>query len=451
MKKILALVLALAMMVALCACGSSAPAAPAPAAEAPAEAAPVEEASAEAEEAPAEAAPISLVAWAWDKNVDSLIEAARLYNELTGENIEITVESISQGDIKNAIITANESGDFSALPDIILLEDTSFAPVYSSYPDSFFALTQYADWTQSAEAKAGLTALDGEHFGVPFDSGSGVALYRVDVLEQAGYSIADLQDVTWDEAFEIGADVYAKTGMYLFTDRGQTISMMVSSSGTALFNEDGSANVAENPAVIKSVETYIKGVECNAIYVSSDWNDYIASFTGGKVAAGVYDGCWIANNVNTAPDQAGLWDMAPLPRLDLEGATHYTNNGGSSWFVLTNSENPDAAAKMLGYMFAGEGMMDYVDYLTNDIGYITTYQPIAGSNYYDSINDGFYPEGFWTAVADTAAKAPIFQMSFLYSSAYDALKVAVEQVLAGTSIEEALATAQDTLDFEFDS
>jgi lactose/L-arabinose transport system substrate-binding protein len=393
---------------------------------------------------------IKLTAWAWDKNVDSLVEAARLYTELTGVNVELNVEAIAQNDIRTTLTTSYESGDLSALPDIILLEDTGFISLGASYPEAFFDVTEHVDWTQVAAAKASLTMMNGAHYGIPFDSGSSIAMYRLDVLEKAGYTLDDLKDVTWDRAIEIGADVYEKTGYYLFSDGGAILMQMITSSGVELFNEDGSANVAGNPAVIKALETVKKGVDAKAIYVASDWNDFVASFTGGTVAAGVIQGCWIANNVNTAPDQAYLWDMAAIPVLDgIDTATHYTNGGGSSWFVLSNCEHPEEAATMLGYIFAGEGMMSYIDFMTKDIGYITTYAPIASSDYYDSIDDGFYEVGFWTRVANTAAQAPIFNTSFMYTATQNALNTAREDVLAGASIEDALSTAQSTLDFEF--
>lgn len=396
----------------------------------------------------AEEEPIKLTAWAWDKNVDSMIEAARLYTELTGIAIDIDVQVMGSGDCVNAIIAACESGDLSSLPDIYLSQDDELYGLAKTYDGIYYDVTDYVDWTQVAAAKAGLTTVDGVHYGIPFDSGSAIAMYRVDILEQAGYTIADLEDITWDRAIEIGADVYEKTGYYLYSDNA-ILNCMIFSSGTPLFNDDGSANIADNAAVKLALETLKKGVDANAIYESSDWNDFIASFTGGKVCAGVIQGCWIANNVNTAPDQAGLWDCASLPALDIEGASHNTNSGGSSWVVFANSPNADAAAKMIAYIFAGEGSEAYADFETYDIGYITTWKPIAESDYYDKVDDGFYPVGFWTKVAATAGLAPEWESSILYATAKNALSTAKQAVLTGTSVEDAMAEAQEVCDFEF--
>ncbi len=80
MKKIIAMLLALVMVLALCACGETAPAAPkteepaaeAPAAEAPAEEAPAAEAP--AEEAPADSEGKVLNIYAWNEEFKGFFE-----------------------------------------------------------------------------------------------------------------------------------------------------------------------------------------------------------------------------------------------------------------------------------------------------------------------------------------------------------------------------------------
>ncbi len=395
--------------------------------------------------------PIQLHAWAWLTNVDGLYEAAAEYEQLTGIKIELTVDTIAAADILTNITTTNESGDISSLPDVLLMQDTDSFNNIANYPDLFYDVSSYVDWTQVAEAKASLTSNNGMHYGIPFDSGSSIAMYRTDILESAGYTIADLTDISWDRLIEIGEDVYAKTGSYLLSDAWEMIlAQMITSTGATLFNADGSANIAGNEAVIAAIETYKEAIDNHVIYNASDWNDYVASFNGGTVAAGVINGCWIAMIVNAAADQAYLWDATNLPNLStVSGSAHSTNYGGSSWFVLNKCENADAAAKFLAYMYAGEGMNTYADYMTNTLGFVTTYQPVVNSGYYDSVDDGYYSSGFWTTVAKAAAAAPIFPTSVMYTSTFNNITVAMQDVLAGGDITTALDTAQANVDFEF--
>ena len=59
---------------------------------------------------------------------------------------------------------------------------------------------------------------DGKNYGVPYDSNTVIACYRTDYLDQAGYTIDDLTDITWDRFIEIGKDVLDKTGMPMLTN-----------------------------------------------------------------------------------------------------------------------------------------------------------------------------------------------------------------------------------------
>ena len=53
-------------------------------------------------------------------------------------------------------------------------------------------------------------------YGVPFDSGSAGLFYRIDILEAAGFTPEDLEDITWPEMIEIAKAVKEKTGKYAF-------------------------------------------------------------------------------------------------------------------------------------------------------------------------------------------------------------------------------------------
>ena len=67
---------------------------------------------------------------------------------------------------------------------------------------------------------------------------------RTDILDEAGYTIDDLTDITWSKFMEIGKDVHEKTGKYLLTSEatgGDTLMMMMQSCGANFVNEDGEA------------------------------------------------------------------------------------------------------------------------------------------------------------------------------------------------------------------
>ena len=261
-------------------------------------------------------------------------------------------------DTQTAITTAATSGDYSTLPDILLCQDNAFQKNVLSYPDLFVDITDSGiDFSQFAAGKTAYSVVDGKNYGVPFDNGAVIACYRTDILEQAGYTIEDLTDITWDEFQTIGEDVLAKTGYALnSTEAGEPdlVMMMLQSAGASLFDENGNPTIADNDALKKVVETYCSLAQAGVLQITDDnWDEYIKSFNSGKTA-GAINGCWIMGSIQAAEDQSGNWGVTNMPSLvGVDGATNYSNNGGSSWAVTSNCKKTDLATDFLNSTFAG--------------------------------------------------------------------------------------------------
>ena len=87
-----------------------------------------------------------------------------------------------------------------------------------AYPDAFTDLKDMnINWDDFGALKQSYSMVDDTHYGVPFDNGAVIACYRTDILEEAGYTLDDLTDITWSKFEEIGKDVHEKTGKYLLT------------------------------------------------------------------------------------------------------------------------------------------------------------------------------------------------------------------------------------------
>ena len=51
-------------------------------------------------------------------------------------------------------------------------------------------------------------------------------------------------------------------------------------------------------------------------------------------------------------DQKGLWQITTMPKVDdVDTATNYANNGGSSWYVTSNCQNVELAEDFLASTF----------------------------------------------------------------------------------------------------
>ena len=251
----------------------------------------------------------------------------------------------SSDDCQTKLTTAANAGDYSTLPDIVLMQDNSYQKFLKSYPDAFTDLTDMGiNWDDFGKLKQSYSMVDDKHYGVPFDNGAVIACYRTDILKEAGYTIDDLTDITWSEFAKIGKDVHDKTGKYLLTSEGtggDTMMMMIQSCGANFVNENGDAYIVGNDIAEKCVDIYTELVQNDVVKLVNNWDEYVSTITNGE-AAGVVNGNWITATIASTEDQKGQWAITTMPSVDgVDSATHYANNGGSSWYVTANCQNKD--------------------------------------------------------------------------------------------------------------
>lgn len=449
-KKVLSLMLAAAMTASLAVgCGGSgADAGNADAGNAggDAEAAGTEAAGDDAEAASGE----SLTVWCWDPafNIYAMEEAGKVYQK-DHPDFKLNVVETPWADIQTKLTTAATSGDLSTLPDILLVQDNAFQKNVITYGDAFEDLTASGiDFGQFASGKVAYSVVDGKNYGVPFDNGAVIACYRTDVLEEAGYTIEDLTDIDWDRYIEIGKDVLAKTGKPLLScqaGESDVIMMMLQSAGASLFDEAGNPSIVGNEVLVKVMETYAELKESGVLVEVNDWDQYVGSFTNESVA-GTINGCWIMGSIQTAEDQSGKWALTNMPSLTgVDGATNYSNNGGSSWAVMSSSQNKELAIDFLAKTFAGS--TEFYATILSASGALATYAPAADSDVYNEPSEFFGGDTVFTKIVDFSTKTPSNNTGVYYYEARDAIATAITNVVAGSDIEAELQTAQDTVEF----
>lgn len=394
--------------------------------------------------------PQKLVVWCWDMgfNGATMEAAAEIYKQINPE-FELVVED--QGDwstVQTKLITIASSGDLSELPDIVLIQDNAFQKNYTSFPDVFVDLTDSViDYTQFAEGKTGYSVVDGRNYGVPFDNGAVIYGYRTDVLAEAGYTIEDFTDITWTQWSEQAKVVLDKTGKPLLSAMaGSTdiINMMLQSAGTSLFDEEGNPYIVGNEVLYDVADVYMQILEDGTYVEATDWSGYIDSFTSGAVG-GTMTGCWIAASIQSAEDQAGLWKITNMPSLDgIEGATNYSNNGGSTWAVTSNCQNVALAADFFAKTFGGSTEL-YDSVASN--GVLATYLPAADSDVYGEPNEFFGGQAIMSVITEFAGHVPAIHGGAYYYDARDAVCTAIVQIQLGEDPETAFLEAEETVKF----
>ncbi|MCR8660244.1 ABC transporter substrate-binding protein [Paenibacillus endoradicis] len=385
-----------------------------------------------------------ITVWAWDKafNIAAMEKAKEAYAK-TNPDVSVKIIENAQADIIQKLNAGFNSGTSKSLPTIVLIEDYRAQSFLQAYPDSFFALDEFINTADFADYKIGSTSFDGKQYGVPFDSGVTGLYVRTDYLEEAGYTVADLQDITWDQYIEIGKAVKAKTGKDMLTqdpnDLG-LIRMMIQSAGSWYMEEDGTTPaLANNAALAQAFETYKNIMDAGFVKVISDWSQFVGAFNSGEVAT-IPTGNWITASVKAEADQSGKWAIVPFPTLpNIAESVHASNLGGSSWYVL-NVDGKEAAAEFLKATFASN--VDLYQSLVTDIGVIGTFKAAATGDAYTKEDEFF---GGQKAISDLAAwteKIPNVNYGMHTYAIEDLLVVEMQNYLNGTDLKKALGNAQ---------
>lgn len=331
-----------------------------------------------------------LTIWAWDPNfnIPVMNKAKELYTK-DNPDVKVEVVTMSKSDVEQKLQTMLQSGVKDGLPDVVLVEDYNAQKYLTAYPGSFADLTKSINYGDFAKYKQSLMTVDNKVYGVPFDSGVAGLFYRSDLLEKAGYKASDLNNITWDQFIEIGKQVKAKTGVDMIASQksdGGIIRIMLQSAGSWYFDEKGNVNIANNDALKEACETYKKLYDAGIVKDTTDWNTWVASFNKGE-AASICTGIWIIGSIKAEKSQSGKWAVAPVPKLNNSKSVNYSNLGGSSWYVLNNSQNKSVAIDFMKKMFDGNN--DLYQKILTDQGAFGTYIPAQTGTAYSATDDYF--------------------------------------------------------------
>lgn len=391
-----------------------------------------------------------LTVWCWDPafNIYAMEEAGKVY-QADHPDFQVEIIETPWEDLQTKLITIATSNDFKSLPDIFLCQNNAFQKNFANYPDLFTDLTDsdiaFKDFPESVLA---YSTVDEHHYGVPFDNGTAILALRTDVLEEAGYTIEDFTDIDWDTFIQQGKTVLEKTGKPMISStagESDLVVMMLQSTGSSLFADDGSLHILDNPELKDAMSTYLEMVEAGILVEINNWDEYIGTFIDSKVA-GTINGCWILASVQTAEDQSGLWDITNVPKFNSPNATNYTANGGSSWAISSNCADVPLAQDFLGSTFAGS--VPFYETILSSSGAIANYIPAGESDVYKEPQPYFNDSPIYATVVEYGASVPSNNTGVYYYEARDAIGVAITQIIQGTDIDTAIQEAHDTVTFD---
>nr|WP_284328200.1 extracellular solute-binding protein [Demequina litorisediminis] len=117
--------------------------------------------------------------------------------------MSLEIQEVTWEDLQPRLTTLAQSQEFEELPDIFLMQNNAFQKNAINYPDLFTDITDSGiAFDEFPEGVTAYSTLDGANYGVPFDAGTAVSALRTDILEEAGLTVDDFTDITWDQYIE---------------------------------------------------------------------------------------------------------------------------------------------------------------------------------------------------------------------------------------------------------
>lgn len=392
----------------------------------------------------------TITVWAWDDNFNVAVmkEAAEVYAQTNPDaNVNVDVVSLSKEDVYVKLQTALAGGG-SGLPDIVLLEDYVSGKYLNTFPGSFVDLTDKFDYSQFLQFKVDAVTVDGKTYAVPFDTGATALYYRSDLIQEAGYTDEDMQDLTWDEFIEIGKDVTEKTGVQMIVEiannKTTLVRAIMQSCGLWYFDEEGNINIKDNEALKAAFEIILKMKEEGILYEAESTEGRAGALNNGTVAS-VVNAPWFISSIKQAEDQSGLWKAARIPRVStLESSINASNIGGSSWYVLENSEEKEEAIDFLQKVW--EGNTDFYDTIMRNQGAMGSYLPAYETSVYEEEDEFFGGQKLNGLFAEILPEVIPVNFGGYVAEANDAITTGLSNLFAGsTDIEGALEQAEAQL------
>lgn len=387
--------------------------------------------------------------WAWDRNFNvSIMEKAAKKYEATNPGIKIEVLDFARADIETKLNIGLSSGARSGLPEIVLIEDYSAKKYISSYPGYFSNLKGKIDHSKFADYKVEAMTEKGGIYGVPFDSGVTGFFYRKDIMEKAGFTDQDLNNITWERFIEIAQVVRKKTGVHmvpgdLLGDAG-LLRIMMQSAGQWYFDRNGNVNIANNQALKEAFKVMQAFEKNNVMRPTSGWGEWVGAMNKGE-AASVVTGIWIMGSIKAETAHNALWRIASTPKLNnINNAVNASNLGGSSWYVLEKSPNRDIAIDFLNTIFAGDN--EFYQQILVENGAMGTYLPSQKGSAYLQRDEFFGGQAVYEDFSKWVQKIPAVNYGAFVSEADSVVLAALRRVInENESIDASLKRAENEL------
>ncbi|MEG9884793.1 MAG: extracellular solute-binding protein [Hyphomicrobiales bacterium] len=201
---------------------------------------------------------------------------------------------------------------------------------------------------------------DGHIYGVPYDTGPVIMIYRNDMVRKAGVKIEDITK-SWDRFIAFGERLKKEQGAYLIPAATSLINPLVvgmnGEAGKPVYTKNGKPNL-DSPQIKQlmmiSRTLYDKGLAAS-LDGATNSQEYIKLYRQGKLFCDI-DGPWDEGRIEQELDpdgaKAGLWRVTGVP------GNIRVNAGGTVLVIPKQSKNPQAAWQFIQFFMQRNVVID---------------------------------------------------------------------------------------------
>ncbi|MEG1874108.1 MAG: sugar ABC transporter substrate-binding protein [Angelakisella sp.] len=417
MKKLIAVLMALTMVVLCGACGKAPTNAPSGKIEG------------------------ELTVWSWDLALAYLSDVGKTFME-KNPGVKITFEEMGTEQVYNKLTTSLASG--TGLPDLVTIEGEQMGKFGGKFPDKFIDLTQDVNAADFLPIKVAEATVGGKILAYPWDAAPCMMFYRKDMYDKAGVNAADIK--TWDQFIEAGKKVQEKNPgvamMPMATSRRDHIfRIMLMQQGQFYFDKDGKSCL-NTPEAIGAMEKVKKLLDSGVTMNETDWDNYVTSIKEGKVAS-VPDGIWMAGTIkDLSPEDSGKWAVMSMPQYS-ETTTGEASNGGSVLAIPASTKNVTTAKAFASFAMTD---LDNLSYGLEKYALYPPYLPVYKLDIFNQADAYFGGQKVNAMFSDIGGRIPSVNYTQNFAEALETAKNAVAKVLLKG---EDVKTTMDNLQNEF--
>lgn len=351
MKKLLALVLAVLMVIGMAACGSpAAPAEPEAPAQTPAET-PVET-PAEAPEAPEEKQKMTIMMYTSTAIVDQIASLIVPFEEANNVDVDIILVSLEDYDTKlSTMVSSGESPDVMLVAEYQNVQYTAenmLLPLNDVIDDADY------DWEDFAAGQRSHWTFDDKVYGIACSGAPLVLFYNKTLYQQAGLpTLTELYEKgewTAETMIEHAKKIAALgDGIYgiNFSRSGDWANWDVVMSPVLRLYGGDAWNDADYSEVLINSEKSIKGLETLNELITTGVHPQAGTtidFLAGQL--GLWPELW--GSIKKMKDLPFEWDMVPMPLNAEGGSTSWM--GSAAWGAMATSDTPELAKALVKFM-----------------------------------------------------------------------------------------------------